>query len=850
MNFEGELPRGMYGAGKVISQEKGSVIVHKAEPNKVLFTTAHTRYPQTYVGIRTGNKPTDWLFMNLTPKTLEEFAGAGVGPEKEHYNVAEPSAVEKLYNEKNTFSEKIDGARMLLKLRKHYVDAASYRQSVTGYPIMHTARLQLPRDLNIPAKLLGSTLVAEAYGERIPEKTAMAPALQSSIVAKLQGLPTIQRGAIMHALKLPGPTGERIRKNFVPTFMPNLQRAAPMPPPPPQVKPDFSKIGAYRDSRSKKKLLALLGMSSEPLKAKTGLNASSMLTGSDAPRLEQGIKMGGVAPIAVEVAEQSPRLLNWLFKKKERPEDLSTIPAVKHPLPEVMAQHEANLSTAETPAAEGRSAPEIKMATAIGRVEPEITKNPLRVDDTQPKKPKPAIPDTRPLLQDKAAAVKPGIGLFSRFMKRTHQHIQRVCDNASKLVKRYPGKYAGLIGQSRKHDKSKFSKDEMVPYIWLTEFHRCKDKGAEFKYPDGMETRVNKATLHHIQNSCHHPEFHDPAKAEIKLGANRDSLAKASDATGMGKLDIAEMVCDWAAMSQEKGTSLWDWIKKSVNKRWKFTPSQVSMIEEIAEVFETAEKKAHDGSFGATAEIPDDMVEVNFGLDTKYITSKELRKAIADGKLKGQCTMKHVKAGQEAIPIQELGGILNASLAESIRKQRKQKVKMRLAIFNILSQGKKPIGPEVPYTERLKMIQEILGHLPAETFHVPESGTDPESKRRLFEAIQSGKNKRTREGVVVVPETGVPTKIKFMPESDVIVRGMVPAEPGKYQGVGVGGFEYSLPGADKVLGRVGTGLSDELRAAMLKNPEAYIGRTARIRSMGAYPSGAHRAPALLAMHEG
>jgi hypothetical protein len=36
---------------------------------------------------------------------------------------------------------------------------------------------------------------------------------------------------------------------------------------------------------------------------------------------------------------------------------------------------------------------------------------------------------------------------------------------------------------------------------------------------------------------------------------------------------------------------------------------------------------------------------------------------------------------------------------------------------------------------------------------------------------------------------------------------------------------------------------------MLTDPEGWVGRMARIRSMGQFPGGAHRAPAFLALHE-
>ena len=67
--------------------------------------------------------------------------------------------------------------------------------------------------------------------------------------------------------------------------------------------------------------------------------------------------------------------------------------------------------------------------------------------------------------------------------------------------------------------------------------------------------------------------------------------------------------------------------------------------------------------------------------------------------------------------------------------------------------------------------------------------------------------------------------------------------------MGAGGFGYSLGPKGDVVGRVGTGFSEEARHEMLAEPEKWVGRLARIRSQGQFPGGAHRAPAFLALHE-
>jgi 8-oxo-dGTP pyrophosphatase MutT (NUDIX family) len=196
----------------------------------------------------------------------------------------------------------------------------------------------------------------------------------------------------------------------------------------------------------------------------------------------------------------------------------------------------------------------------------------------------------------------------------------------------------------------------------------------------------------------------------------------------------------------------------------------------------------------------------------------------------------------KAIPPQELGGILNASLIHSLEKQRANNVQMKSMLFDVAGEQDKP------YAERLSKLESITKLLPQEHFHLPESAKTPEEARALWETISGGKHPLTREGVVAWPPQGVPTKAKLMPESDVWIRNVFPGE-GKYKGSGAGGVEYSLSPEGEVVGRIGTGFSDEMRRDMIQHPERYVGRLARIGSQEQFPSGAHRAPAFLALHE-
>lgn len=81
------------------------------------------------------------------------------------------------------------------------------------------------------------------------------------------------------------------------------------------------------------------------------------------------------------------------------------------------------------------------------------------------------------------------------------------------------------------HDASKFGPEERLPYIWLTEFHRCRRSGEPFTHPEGMEERVRAAIAHHVTTNRHHPEYH-------------------ADPNDMTDADLIEMVCDWTAVSE------------------------------------------------------------------------------------------------------------------------------------------------------------------------------------------------------------------------------------------------------------------------------------------------------------
>src|SRR6185369_8678652 len=223
------------------------------------------------------------------------------------------------------------------------------------------------------------------------------------------------------------------------------------------------------------------------------------------------------------------------------------------------------------------------------------------------------------------------------------------------------------------------------------------------------------------------------------------------------------------------------------------------------------------------------------------------------------------------VPPQELGGILNSSVGKSITDQQNRGVDIRNLLFDIQQEGKKPVGADVPYADRLAKVQSIIkqltGTVPPDPgmpgaqyatgealgriIHGPETtgmATEPAAARQLFQQVRTGQNPYTDEGIVIHPATGKPMKSKIMDEHDVYIRGFVPGK-GKYMNRGVGTFVYSHTPKGKIMGEVGTGFSDALREDMWKNQDAYLGRVAKVRSQDKLPSGALRAPALISLHE-
>jgi len=180
------------------------------------------------------------------------------------------------------------------------------------------------------------------------------------------------------------------------------------------------------------------------------------------------------------------------------------------------------------------------------------------------------------------------------FVKRTNEHIDKVKENAEKIVKEFP-EFSELLDKVKEHDSSKFKEPERTPYISITWRKKInndnnlskKEKEKELeKLPD--EKKENEITLYHIKNNSHHPEYHLKDKDEANISAeDRDKSDKCVDASLMPDIDIAEMVSDWQAVSDElqKNTAR-EWFNKQKDTRWKFSKEQEKLIDKLLKVFE------------------------------------------------------------------------------------------------------------------------------------------------------------------------------------------------------------------------------------------------------------------------
>jgi hypothetical protein len=169
------------------------------------------------------------------------------------------------------------------------------------------------------------------------------------------------------------------------------------------------------------------------------------------------------------------------------------------------------------------------------------------------------------------------------FYKRTLEHIERVKNNALIIYKYDSIRFKLLLDQTDFHDASKFKEPEFTPYVQLSYYYSCKRKGISCETDPELKELIKDAVFHHIKNNRHHPEYYFD-------DAIRERDGQIIDATKMPAIPISEMVCDWMAMSQELNNSVVDFADSVVNKKFIFSPDQVTLIYDLIGVLKDGQK--------------------------------------------------------------------------------------------------------------------------------------------------------------------------------------------------------------------------------------------------------------------
>ncbi len=242
-------------------------------------------------------------------------------------------------------------------------------------------------------------------------------------------------------------------------------------------------------------------------------------------------------------------------------------------------------------------------------------------------------------------------------------------------------------------------------------------------------------------------------------------------------------------------------------------------------------KRAQGGVIEHTHKVP-----ALFGVETP--------KGMGNTVLRGGLFAMDPKTGK-ALEASQLAGMLNAGVWKS-REQQREKGELIPILYDVVKYKGRDMERS-SYAEKLKVLREVADTLP---FELPRMAFSAEDKKKLLSDIRHGHVPETKEGVVfwnLRQGSQPPIKTKFVKDHDVYIRDFFPGE-GKYAGNGVGGFLYSHDPEGPIVGRVGTGLSDELRRDMHQHPNRYRGLVARVKAQDKYPSGALRAPAFMNWH--
>ena len=161
------------------------------------------------------------------------------------------------------------------------------------------------------------------------------------------------------------------------------------------------------------------------------------------------------------------------------------------------------------------------------------------------------------------------------FKSYLSNHVNMVRSNVKRLYDRglITGELSKLIRDT--HDKSKLEEPEYTPYVKRKWFEKAANKDLY----DDMDDDIKAAIVHHVTHNSHHPEYW----SNDYRGFETSDPCHVND---MPEDCVVEMICDWKAMSEERGNTPRDWYNKTKDTRWIFDDKTNMLINKWLKIFE------------------------------------------------------------------------------------------------------------------------------------------------------------------------------------------------------------------------------------------------------------------------
>jgi hypothetical protein len=192
-----------------------------------------------------------------------------------------------------------------------------------------------------------------------------------------------------------------------------------------------------------------------------------------------------------------------------------------------------------------------------------------------------------------------------------------------------------------------------------------------------------------------------------------------------------------------------------------------------------------------------------------------------------------------SLPHRKATGLLNAGVWKARDEVEKRHFKFDNVIFNI-DKYKGADYSKKPYGEKIELLEQIQKKLPQ--LKLPTMAKTPKDKRRLYEAIKTGRHPRTTEGWVIWDlKSDRPIKAKLKSDTELYVQGY---EEGKGRLKGKLGKILATPdeAGRGAITRVGGGFTDFQREQIWNNKERYLGKPMTVEYQEKLPSGKLRMP--------